>query len=116
VFQNPSFHETFRVSPVHFRVIGTEQDPDYPTRPRLVFAGEARDQTTTVGRVEMTLDGHLRWKWVRLHLYFSCYVVHFNSPTNPFRYAVKAVKRSGGKYSSSTYWLSLTVAPSFHIV
>jgi hypothetical protein len=29
-----------------------------------------RDGQTMVGRVEMTPDGHLRWRWVRLHLIF----------------------------------------------
>lgn len=58
--------------PVHFRVIGAEEDPDYPNRPRLFFAGEVRDGQTMVGRVEMTPDGHLRWKWVRLASRFLC--------------------------------------------
>ena len=99
--------------PVYFHIIGTEEDPGYPTRPRLMFVGEVRDGQTMVGRVEMTPDGHLRWKWVRLHLIFSYYVVPFNSPTNLFRYAVRAVKLFGGiVYSSRTYWPSLIVASS----
>jgi hypothetical protein len=53
---------------VHFRIIGTEKDLDYPTRPHLIFAGEVRDGQTMWGRVEMTQDGHLRWKWVRLRV------------------------------------------------
>lgn len=69
MFQDPSFHETFRVLPVHFRIIGTEKEPDHPTRPRLIFAGEVRDGQTMWGRVEMMPDGHLRWKWVRLYIY-----------------------------------------------
>jgi hypothetical protein len=71
LFRDPAFHETFRVIPVHFRVIGTEKDPDHPTRPRLIFAGEVRDGQTMVGRVEMVPEGHLRWKWVRLRLIFG---------------------------------------------
>jgi hypothetical protein len=70
LFRDPAFHETFRVLPVHFRVIGSERDPDRPTRPRLIFAGEVRDGQTMVGRVEMMPDGHLRWKWVRVCLVF----------------------------------------------
>jgi hypothetical protein len=54
------------VLPVHLRIIGAEEDLEHPsTRPRLLFAGEVRDGQTMVGRVEMTPDGHLRWKWVR---------------------------------------------------
>jgi hypothetical protein len=53
---------------VQFRVIGAEKDPDHPATPRLLFAGEVRNGQTMVGRVEMTPDGHLRWRWVRLHL------------------------------------------------
>lgn len=64
MFQDPAFHETFRVLPVQFRVIGPEKDPDHPTRPRLIFVGEVRDGQTMFGRVEMTPYGHLRWKWV----------------------------------------------------
>jgi hypothetical protein len=70
VFQDPSFHETFRVLPVHFRVIGSGTELAHPTRPRLMFVGEARDRQTMVGHVELTPDGHLRWNWVRLHLIF----------------------------------------------
>ncbi|KAH8997404.1 hypothetical protein EDB92DRAFT_2101458 [Lactarius akahatsu] len=58
------FRDTFRVLPVYFRVIGFEEDPERPTRPRLVFAGEGRDEQTMIGRVQMTPDEHLRWKWV----------------------------------------------------
>lgn len=65
MFRNPGFSETFRVIPVHFRIIGTEEDPEHPNRPRMLFAGEVRDGQTMVGRVEMTPDKHLRWKWVR---------------------------------------------------
>ena len=78
--------------------------------------GEVRDGQTMVGRVEMTPDGHLRWKWVCLHRSFFVLCSHFNSPTNPFRYAVRVVKLSGGIYPSSTYWLALIVAPFFHFV
>ncbi|KAH9044592.1 hypothetical protein EDB85DRAFT_2070730 [Lactarius pseudohatsudake] len=63
-FWDPGFRETFRVLPVYFRVIGFEEDPERPTRPRLVFAGEGRDEQTMIGRVQMTPDEHLRWKWV----------------------------------------------------
>jgi hypothetical protein len=71
MFRDPMFTETFRVLPVHLRIIGTEEDPEYPTRPRLMFAGEVRDGQTMVGRVEMTPDGHLRWKWVRSSFTFA---------------------------------------------
>ncbi|KAI9508422.1 hypothetical protein F5148DRAFT_913787 [Russula earlei] len=64
IFRDPLFSETFRVLPVHFRVIGTEPDHGHPGRPRLMFAGEVRDGQTMVGSVEMTPDEHLRWKWV----------------------------------------------------
>jgi len=67
MFRDPRFTETFRVIPVHLRVIGTEPDPNQPTTPpRLHFVGEVRDGQTMVGLVEMTPDDHLRWKWVRL--------------------------------------------------
>jgi hypothetical protein len=36
-----------------------------------MFAGEVRDGQTMVGRVEMTQEGHLCWKWVRLRRAFS---------------------------------------------
>ena len=113
VFQDPTFHETFRVLPVHFRLIGAEMDPDYPTRPRLMFAGEVRDGQTMLGRVEMTPEGHLRWKWVRLHIILRSMQ---STLIRPSRYAVRAVKFSGGIYSFSTSWLSLTVALTFPYV
>jgi hypothetical protein len=71
MLQDPEFHETFHVLPVHLRIIGTEKDPDRPTRPCLIFGGEVWDGQTMVGRVEMMPEGHLRWKWVRLRLIFS---------------------------------------------
>lgn len=89
--------------PVQFRVIGAEEDPDHPARPRLIFVGEVRDGQTMFGRVEMTPDGHLRWKWVRLHFIFPAMQFTLIRPTNPFRYAVRAIKHSGGIYSSSAY-------------
>ena len=52
--------------PVYFRVIGFEDDPEHPTRPHLIFVGDVRDGETMIGRIEMTPDEHLRWKWVRL--------------------------------------------------
>ncbi|KAH9080329.1 hypothetical protein EDB83DRAFT_2513237 [Lactarius deliciosus] len=64
IFQDLRFRDTFRVLPVYFRVIGFEEDPEHPTRPRLFFAGEVRDGQTMIGRTEMTPDEHLRWKWV----------------------------------------------------
>jgi len=70
MFRDPTFNETFRVLPVHLRVVGVEEDSEHPTRPRLVFAGEVRDGQTMVGRVGMMPDGHLRWKWVRLRFIF----------------------------------------------
>lgn len=73
VFRDPEFREEFRVLPVHFRVIGTEHDPYHVARPRLMFAGEVRDGQTMVGRVEMTPDEHLRWKWVRLRIILMRY-------------------------------------------
>jgi hypothetical protein len=84
MFQDPKLVETFRVLPVHLRIIGTEQTSEHPARPRLFFAGEVRDGQTMVGRVEMTLDGHLRWKWVRLRFTFvpRCLLqVQFAHPT-----------------------------------
>jgi hypothetical protein len=55
------------VIPVRFRVIGAEEEPDHPTRPRLIFVGEVRDMwQTMVGRIEKTPDPC--WKWVRLRL------------------------------------------------
>jgi hypothetical protein len=68
MFQEPGFRDAFRVLPVYFRVIGFEEDPERPTRPRLIFAGEVRDGETMIGRAEMTPDEHLRWKWVRLRI------------------------------------------------
>ncbi|KAI9464950.1 hypothetical protein BJY52DRAFT_1202512 [Lactarius psammicola] len=65
MFQDSRFRDAFRVLPVYFRVIGFEEDPERPNRPRLVFAGEVRDGQTMIGRIEMTPDEHLRWKWVR---------------------------------------------------
>jgi hypothetical protein len=38
-----------------------------------MFAGEVRDGQTMVGRVEMTPDEHLRWKWVRLRIILMRY-------------------------------------------
>ena len=82
MFQDPQLVETFRVLPVHLRIIGTEQTSERPARPRLLFAGEVRDGQTMVGRVEMTLDGHLRWGWVRLRFTFvpRC-LLQFAHPT-----------------------------------
>ncbi|KAI9460482.1 hypothetical protein BJY52DRAFT_1148041 [Lactarius psammicola] len=64
MFQDPEFRDAFRVLPVYFHIIGFEEDPERPTRPRLVFAGEVRGGQTMNGRIEMTPDEHLRWKWV----------------------------------------------------
>ncbi|KAI0260673.1 hypothetical protein BC834DRAFT_831460 [Gloeopeniophorella convolvens] len=64
MFQDPGFREVFRVLPMHFRIIGTDPDPERPHRPRLVFTGGVRDGQTLIGRVEMTPDDHVRWKWV----------------------------------------------------
>src|SRR6266702_1122398 len=68
MFQDLRFRDAFRVLPVYFRIIGSEEDPEHPTRPRLVFAGEVRDGESMIGRIEMTPDEHLRWKWVRLRV------------------------------------------------
>jgi hypothetical protein len=65
-FQEPEFRDVFRVFPVRLRVIGTERDPKHVTRPRLVFVGDVWDGQRMMGRVEMTPDEHLSWKWVRL--------------------------------------------------
>ena len=65
-FQDPGFRDAFRVLPVYFRVVGSEEDPERPTRPRLIFAGDVRGGETMYGRTEMTPDEHLRWKWVSL--------------------------------------------------
>src|SRR6267154_4104121 len=83
MFQDPSFHETFRVLPVQFRVIGDEEDPDHPTRPCLIFVGDVRDGQTMYGRVQMTPDGHLRWKWVRLHIIFHAMQFTLIRPRTP---------------------------------
>jgi hypothetical protein len=56
--------------PVQLRIIGTENDADCSTRPRLIFAGDVRDGQTLLGRVEMMPEGHLRWKWVHLRFIF----------------------------------------------
>ena len=69
--------------PVHLRIIGTVQDPEHPTRPRLLFAGEVRDGQTMVGHVEMLPEEHLRWKWVRLCLSHSRHAVRFSVLTDP---------------------------------
>ena len=92
IFQEPTFQEIFRVIPVQLRIIGTENDADRPTRPRLIFAGDVRDGQTLVGRVEMMPEGHLRWKWVRLFVPFC--LLEFTD--EPFRPAEKRVKQSGG--------------------
>ncbi|KAF8272752.1 hypothetical protein EI94DRAFT_1769606 [Lactarius quietus] len=63
VFQDPGFRDAFRVLPVYFRVLGYEEDPAHPTRPRLIFAGEVRDGQTMYGWTEMTPDDQLRWRW-----------------------------------------------------
>lgn len=70
MFQDPGFRDAFRVLPVYFRVIGFEDDPLHPTRPHLIFAGEVRDGQTMTGRAQMTPDEQLRWKWVRLRIYW----------------------------------------------
>ena len=69
MFQDPGFRDVFRVLPVYFRVVGFADDPESPTRPRLIFAGEVRDGQTMFGQTKMTPDGQLRWNWVRLHIY-----------------------------------------------
>jgi hypothetical protein len=68
---------------VQFRVIGNKEDPDHPTRPHLIFVGEVRDGQTMFGRVEMTSDGHLRWKWVRLRLVFPAMPFTLIRPRTP---------------------------------
>lgn len=70
LFRDPRFTETFRVIPVHLRVIGLGEDPERPNRSRLLFAGEVRDGQTMTGFVEVTPDGHLRWKWVRFFTFY----------------------------------------------
>ncbi len=93
MFQDPGFGDAFRVLPVYFRVIGFEEDPEHPTRPRLVFAGDVRDGRTMMGRIEMTPDEHLRWKWVRLRI---CACWRYLLPTNFSRCAGRAGRQSGG--------------------
>ena len=65
-FQGPEFRDVLRVLPVRLRIIGTERDPKHVTRPRLMFAGDVSSGQTIMGRIEMTPDEHLDWKWVRL--------------------------------------------------
>ena len=72
MFRELMTDEAFRVLPVHFRVLGIDPKSIHPTRPGLIFAGEVRDGQTMVGRVDMTPEGHLRWKWVRLCSFELC--------------------------------------------
>ncbi|SRR6266702_1647175 len=92
MFQDLRFRDAFRVLPVYFRIIGSEEDPEHPTRPRLVFAGEVRDGESMIGRIEMTPDEHLRWKWVRLRVCILATSMAYNFS----RCAERAGRQSGG--------------------
>ena len=101
MFQEPWFQVTFRVLPVQFRALGAADDPDHPTRPRLVFIGDVRDGQTMYGRVGMTPDGHLRWKWVRLLLIFPAMQFTLIRIRNPLQVCGEGkIKLSGGIYPS----------------
>lgn len=66
VFANPEFIEVFRSITVHMRVLSTEPNPAYPTRPRIYFAGEIETGSEHVmnGWVGITDEGVVRWHFV----------------------------------------------------
>ncbi|KAJ8483358.1 hypothetical protein ONZ51_g4756 [Trametes cubensis] len=61
IFDDPDFIEVFRSIYVDLRVMGTEEDPDHPGRPRINFGGSLDGHAIFVGYVKVTPDDQIRW-------------------------------------------------------
>ncbi|KAI0769093.1 hypothetical protein BD413DRAFT_559642 [Trametes elegans] len=61
IFDDPDFVEVFRSINVELRVIGTEDDPDHPGRPRIRYGGSLDGDAIFVGYVMVTPDDQIRW-------------------------------------------------------
>ena len=65
IFDDPDFVEMFRSIVVELRVLGTEEDPAHPDRPRINFGGSLDGNAIIVGFVHVTPDDQIRWHFVR---------------------------------------------------
>ncbi|KAI0667709.1 hypothetical protein C8Q78DRAFT_1052179 [Trametes maxima] len=61
IFDDPDFVEVFRSIFLELRIIGTEDDPDHPGRPRINFGGSLDGHAIFVGWVKLTPDNQIRW-------------------------------------------------------
>ncbi|KAI0335715.1 hypothetical protein GY45DRAFT_1316414 [Cubamyces sp. BRFM 1775] len=61
IFDDPDFVEVFRSIYVDLRVLGTEEDPGHPGRPRINFGGSLDGHAVFVGYVKVTPDDQIRW-------------------------------------------------------
>ncbi|EIN11540.1 hypothetical protein PUNSTDRAFT_98672 [Punctularia strigosozonata HHB-11173 SS5] len=64
IFEEPDFMEAFRSFHVAMRILGTEDDPQHPGRPKIKFGGDVDGHATMVGHVELGPDDHIRWSFV----------------------------------------------------
>ncbi|KAI0372338.1 hypothetical protein BV20DRAFT_964483 [Pilatotrama ljubarskyi] len=61
IFEDPDFVEVFRSLYVELRVLGVEEDPEHPGRPRINFGGSVEGHAIFVGYVKVTPDDQIRW-------------------------------------------------------
>ncbi|TBU59055.1 hypothetical protein BD310DRAFT_850189 [Dichomitus squalens] len=61
IFDDPDFIEVFRSICVDLRVLGTEEDPEHPGRPRINFGGSIEGTAVIVGYVKVTPDDQIQW-------------------------------------------------------
>ncbi|PIL22716.1 hypothetical protein GSI_15409 [Ganoderma sinense ZZ0214-1] len=61
IFDHPDFVEVYRSIYVELSVLGTEEDPDHPGRPRINFGGSIDGNAVIVGYVKVTPDDQIHW-------------------------------------------------------
>ena len=64
IFKCRDFAEAYRDLEVRIHLQSTEQDPNYPSRPRLNFKGEIMGVNSIMGQVLMTEEGEICWQFV----------------------------------------------------
>ncbi|TCD68516.1 hypothetical protein EIP91_010572 [Steccherinum ochraceum] len=64
IFEDPQFTEVFRTMHVKVKVKGTEPDPEYPTRPKILWEGAISGTHMMSGWVNTSPDGYIRWHFV----------------------------------------------------
>lgn len=64
MFDNPGFIEIYRKITIKFRLVRSEPDPNYPTRPKLFIHGGIGGDSQMNGWIAMTPDQNVRWHFV----------------------------------------------------